>query len=61
VAVTNVQTGVTSGDDVEVVSGLEAGDQVVTDGVDQLKDGTTVSVTDQSKAPETAPGGATGQ
>jgi multidrug efflux pump subunit AcrA (membrane-fusion protein) len=56
-----VQTGVTSGDDVEVVSGLEAGDQVVTDGVDQLKDGTTVSVTDQSKAPETAPGGATGQ
>jgi multidrug efflux system membrane fusion protein len=61
VAITNVQTGVTSGDDVEVVSGLKAGDQVVTDGVDQLKDGTNVTVTDQSKAPETAPGGTTAQ
>jgi multidrug efflux system membrane fusion protein len=57
VAVQAVKTGVTSGDNIEVLSGLSTGDQVVTDGVDQLKDGSKVAVTDASKAPDSAPGG----
>jgi multidrug efflux system membrane fusion protein len=45
-----VKLGTTSGDDVSVASGLAAGDQVVVDGVDQLRDGSKVSVTDIDKS-----------
>jgi multidrug efflux system membrane fusion protein len=66
VAVTNVKTGITSGDNVAVLSGLSAGDQVVVDGVDQLKDGSKVTVSDAAKAnaekaAESAPGGTVDQ
>jgi len=57
VAVQSVKTGVTSGDDIEVLAGLAAGDQVVVDGVDQLKDGTKVSVTDAARKLEAQAGG----
>ena len=56
VAVTPVKAGVTSGDNVEIVSGLAAGDQVVVDGVDQLKDGAKISVSGASAKPEAETG-----
>ena len=52
VAAQPVTTGTTSGDDVSVTSGLKAGDQVVIDGVDQLRDGSKVLVTDADKTSE---------
>jgi membrane fusion protein, multidrug efflux system len=42
---TPVTTGVESGERIEVLQGLEIGDQVVTDGVDRLREGATVLVT----------------
>ena len=39
-----IRTGTRVGDEVEVVSGLNAGDQVVTDGADALTDGQSVIV-----------------
>lgn len=48
-----VKTGTTSGDNVSVVSGLSTGDQVVIDGVDQLRDGSKVAVTDADKSVDT--------
>jgi multidrug efflux system membrane fusion protein len=53
VAAQPVKIGITSGDDVEVLSGITAGDQVVVDGVDQLRDGSKVAVTDANKTPGT--------
>jgi multidrug efflux system membrane fusion protein len=55
VAAQPVKTGTTSGDDVSVLSGLTAGDQVVIDGVDQLRDGSKVQVTDADKTSGKAP------
>jgi hypothetical protein len=40
-----VQAGQSSGDDIAVLSGLAPDDQVVVDGVDQLRDGSKVTVT----------------
>jgi multidrug efflux system membrane fusion protein len=40
-----VTTGQSSGDDVAILSGLAVNDQVVVDGVDQLRDGSKVTVT----------------
>ena len=51
-----MKTGTTSGDNVSVVSGLSTGDQVVVDGVDQLRDGSKVSVTDADKSAEATGG-----
>jgi multidrug efflux system membrane fusion protein len=34
-----IKIGVTQGDNVEITDGLAAGDQVVTDGTDKLRDG----------------------
>jgi multidrug efflux system membrane fusion protein len=48
VGVQVIKTGITDGDDVQVVSGLKAGDQVVVDGADRLKDGAHVKVTDDA-------------
>jgi multidrug efflux system membrane fusion protein len=39
-----VKTGVTEGDRVQIVSGLQAGDRVVTDGLDRLTDGARVVI-----------------
>jgi multidrug efflux system membrane fusion protein len=44
VTVRNVQIGTVQGDDTEVLSGLKAGEQVVTDGADKLREGAAVSV-----------------
>ena len=51
VAVTVVKTGVTSDDKVQVLSGLKAGDMVVVDGADRLRDGAHVRVTADSANP----------
>jgi membrane fusion protein, multidrug efflux system len=50
VSVRPVKLGVTDGDRVEVLSGLEVGDRIVIDGADKLRDGTTIIV-----RPETSP------
>src|SRR5262249_8770991 len=42
VAVRNIKTGVTAGERVQVVSGLHAGELVVTDGADRLREGAKV-------------------
>jgi multidrug efflux system membrane fusion protein len=39
---TNVTVGITEGDDVEIVQGLKAGDNVVVEGQDKLQDGSKV-------------------
>jgi multidrug efflux system membrane fusion protein len=52
VAVKPVKIGVTDGDKVQIVSGLAAGDNVVVDGADRLRDG--VHVTAKAAAPPTA-------
>ena len=44
VAAQPVKTGAVSGDRVEVTQGLQAGDRIVTDGVDRLRDGARVNV-----------------
>jgi multidrug efflux system membrane fusion protein len=44
VEVRNVTTSATEGDDVAIASGLEAGDVVVTDGIDKLEQGSKVAV-----------------
>ncbi|HEY5211362.1 MAG TPA: MdtA/MuxA family multidrug efflux RND transporter periplasmic adaptor subunit [Stellaceae bacterium] len=44
VAVTNVKLGPVQGEQVAVLSGLAAGDRVVVDGADRLRDGVTVTV-----------------
>jgi HlyD family secretion protein len=42
---TNVKTGIRDGDNVQILSGLKAGDQVVTQGAYGLPDGTKVEIT----------------
>src|SRR5271156_661583 len=44
VAVQVVKTGLVDGDRVQILSGLAAGDEVVVDGADRLRDGTKVNV-----------------
>ncbi len=48
VAMTPVKIGPTDGTMVAALSGLEAGERVVTDGADKLRDGTKVSVTGEN-------------
>ena len=45
VGVQVVKTGVTDGDETQILSGLKPGDTVVVDGVDRLRDGARVKVT----------------
>jgi len=56
VAAQPITTGTTSGDDVSVTTGLKTGDQVVIDGVDQLRDGSKVLVTDADKTSDATGG-----
>ena len=52
VAMTPVKLGPASGENVSIVSGLSAGDAVVTDGADKLKDGAKVALPGAAEAPE---------
>ena len=65
VAVTVVKTGVTSEDKVQILSGLKAGDTVVVDGADRLREGAHVRVTADSANPSSnvnpGPGAPPGQ
>lgn len=54
----NVTTGARSNGRVEITAGLEAGEQVVSEGVHRLRDGAPVTVTDDgSAAPQVAAAG----
>jgi multidrug efflux system membrane fusion protein len=44
IAVQKIQTGVTDGDRVQIVSGLKPGDEVVVDGADRLREGSKVRI-----------------
>ena len=55
VAIRVVETGVTDGEKIAVTKGLEVGDQVVTDGVDRLRDGAKI------RRPGSAPAGSSGR
>jgi multidrug efflux system membrane fusion protein len=65
VGVQVIKAGVTDGEYVQVLSGLNAGDQVVVDGADRLKDGAKVRVqpdaSDQAATPNTGPGAPPGE
>jgi multidrug efflux system membrane fusion protein len=52
VAIRVIETGATDGEKVAITKGLAIGDQVVTDGVDRLRDGAKI------RRPGQAPGGA---
>lgn len=54
VSLVKVKIGDTSGENTIIESGLEAGDVVVTDGVDKLRDGSSVRVVEQMAQPEAA-------
>ncbi len=54
VSIQAITVGITSGDNVEILSGLKPGDQVVVDGVDQLREGSKVAVSDINKRTDTA-------
>lgn len=62
VSVRKIVLGVTEGEHVEVLSGLEVGDRVVVDGADKLRDGAKVIVREENQnaapaqpAPQSAP------
>jgi multidrug efflux system membrane fusion protein len=44
VAVTNVKTGITDNGMIQITDGLKAGDQVVVDGSDRLRDGAKITI-----------------
>jgi len=65
VAVQVVKTGITDGDEVQILSGLKPGDTVVVDGADRLKDGAPVKVTadagNTAATPNNGPGAPPGE
>ena len=44
----NVKTGVQDGDNIQILSGIKAGDTVVVDGADRLRDGADVEIPNQT-------------
>lgn len=56
-----IVTGVTQGDKTEVVSGLQNGEMIVTDGTDKLREGAKVSLPDNSKPDGTSEKSKAGQ
>jgi multidrug efflux system membrane fusion protein len=56
VSVRPVKLGVTDGDRVEVLSGLQPGDRVVIDGADKLRDGAKIVVRSPADANAAAAG-----
>jgi multidrug efflux system membrane fusion protein len=65
VAVQKVTTGVTEGDQVQILSGVKPGDTVVVDGADRLRDGSKVQIApdqgDQAATVNNGPGAPPGQ
>jgi membrane fusion protein, multidrug efflux system len=65
IAVQKVQTGVTNGDRIQIVSGLNDGDTVVVDGADRLREGSKVRIApdqaDSSANVNNGPGAPPGQ
>ncbi|HEY9140771.1 MAG TPA: efflux RND transporter periplasmic adaptor subunit, partial [Bryobacteraceae bacterium] len=61
VTVRNITTGTTDNDQTEVVSGLNAGDVVVMQGVDKLNEGSKVVATIAGEQPAAGRGGTGGQ
>jgi len=59
VSVRAVKLGVTDGDHVEVLSGLQTGDRIVIDGADKLRDGARINVRPPTDASKPADAGAT--
>ncbi len=57
VSVRPIKIGPTDGPTAEVVSGLSAGERVVVDGTDRLRDGARVTIPDASGAPASVPAG----
>ncbi|HEY9140445.1 MAG TPA: efflux RND transporter periplasmic adaptor subunit [Bryobacteraceae bacterium] len=57
VTVRNITTGTTDNENTEVVSGLDAGDEVVTQGVDKLNEGSKVIATVPGEQPAAGRGG----
>jgi multidrug efflux system membrane fusion protein len=60
VSVRNVQIGTVQGDDTEVLSGLKAGERIVTDGADKLREGAKVSLATEDGSQAAAGGAAQG-
>jgi multidrug efflux system membrane fusion protein len=58
VAVRPVTLGPGEGDNTSILSGLQAGERVITDGVDRIREGAKVEVTDPTAAPGPRPRGA---
>ena len=56
VSVRPVKLGVTDGDHVEVLSGLNSGDRIVIDGADKLRDGAKIVIRSENNLPQTNPG-----
>lgn len=54
VAVRKVTLGVTNGERVEILAGLNPGDRVVVDGADKLRDGAHVNIQQDGQAPASA-------
>jgi len=54
VALRTPRIGITEGDRVQILDGLVAGDQVVVDGVDKLRDGAKIEVIDERARPDPA-------
>jgi multidrug efflux system membrane fusion protein len=61
VAVRNIKTGVTEGERVQVVSGLDGGETVVTDGADRLREGAKVELPGEAPAATAAAGAEQGR
>jgi multidrug efflux system membrane fusion protein len=53
----NVTTGIQDGDNIQVLSGIKAGDTVVVDGADRLRDGADVEIPNQTSKITTPSGG----
>ncbi|MDR3464559.1 MAG: MdtA/MuxA family multidrug efflux RND transporter periplasmic adaptor subunit [Xanthobacteraceae bacterium] len=60
VSVRKVTLGATDGERVEVLSGLAAGDRIVVDGADKLRDGAKINVRSEAGAADAAGGTASG-
>jgi multidrug efflux system membrane fusion protein len=56
VSVRPVKLGVTDGDHVEVLSGLNPGDRIVIDGADKLRDGAKIVIRSEIAPPQANPG-----
>jgi multidrug efflux system membrane fusion protein len=57
VSVRPIKTGPADGPTAQVVSGLSAGERVVVDGTDRLRDGARVTIPGAAAAPATTPAG----